>query len=108
MVERDRRLAGRSGDGDGEEAAFDAVKLVEFGIEAWRAAGVLVAGRAAGELVQAAGRIDGVVLPVAVAAGGEEVRQALLLGPSAEGGAFVAERLVGEIVFLVVAVGSDD
>ena len=73
-----------------------------------RAAGVLIARGAAGVLVHAAGRMHRVILPVPISAGDDEVVGDVLLHPGAKLIALVLKGLVGVIVGLVGAVGTDD
>src|SRR3569833_3164789 len=104
MPEDDAAVA----DVDRQKAPFHAVKAVPLFVLAGSAAGVLVAPRSAGELVQAGVGMLRVVLPVPIAADDEEIVGHVLLHPRAELISFVLETFIGEVVVLVLAVGSDD
>ena len=84
-------VGGGAEDVDRQETALDAVERLHFHVPSRRAAGVFVAGGAAGEFLQPGLGVDGMVLPMAVAAADEEVVELLLFGPVAEQVAFPGE-----------------
>src|SRR5687768_9070868 len=87
-----------------EEAALHQMKPVHARIFAWRAGSMRVAGRAAAELLDAGIGIDGIVLPMAVAAQHEGLVANVVAKPSAELAAFGSVGGVAVIVALVRAV----
>ena len=95
-------------DVDAEEPAADAVEAVVLRVLARCAAGVGIAGRADGELVEPGLGVNRVVLPVAVADDDQEAVVQVRAEPLADRVAFVAEGRVGVIVGLVAAVRTDD
>ena len=97
-----------AGDFDGDVAAQDAVEAVAEFVEAGGAAGVFVRGGAAAELVEAGFGVDGVVLPVAVAADGDDVAIEVILEEVTDFGAFVSKADVGVVIVLRLSVRADD
>ena len=66
-----------------------------------------VAGRPDAELAHAADGVDGVVLPMAIAAHDEEIVRDVGLHPTAKLVAFVGEVFVGMVVALIGAIGAN-
>src|SRR5829696_8302422 len=106
VAERDRALAVGPAGRDGEEAPLLAVEPVVLGGVPGAAAGVLVARRAAAELVQAGLGVDRVVLPVPVAADDEQVVELPVADPAADLPPLMGEGVVGVVVVLVGPVGA--
>src|SRR6478735_9088875 len=79
-----------------------------FRIRAGAAGSVRIRRGSAAELLRFGGRIDGMVLPVAVAVEEERVVFRVLGYPLANLDAFLREGVVGVIVVLVPTVGPDD
>ena len=78
-----------------------------LGIIARRTARMGVAGRTDTEFAHAADGVDGVVLPMAIAAHDEEIVRDVGLHPAAKLVAFVGEVFVGMVVALIGAIGAN-
>src|SRR5690606_3485821 len=90
-----------------QKAPLHAVKTMNVLVLAGRAAGMLVARRSGRELVQARLGMDRMVLPVPIAAHYEEAFGHVSGQPSAQLVPFVLKTVIGMIVVLLGAIGTD-